>query len=102
MVIANPPLAEPVIDPGGVTIKPPFEMGVANFDAVHIFPAHTLSAGLLTVPHCVQINWFRPFPACQVILLFLAPEQQNAHQCSVVKVQICFVQLYQLIQKFFL
>ena len=31
MVIANPPLAEPVIDPGGVTIKPPFEMGVANF-----------------------------------------------------------------------
>ena len=34
MVIANPPLAEPVIDPGGVTIKPPFEMGVANFDPV--------------------------------------------------------------------
>ena len=32
MVIANPPLAEPVIDPGGVTIKPPFEMGVANLD----------------------------------------------------------------------
>ncbi len=30
MVIANPPLAEPVIDPGGVTINPPFEMGVAN------------------------------------------------------------------------
>ncbi len=30
MVIANPPLAEPVIDPRGVTIKPPFEMGVAN------------------------------------------------------------------------
>ena len=34
MVIANPPLAEPVIDPGGVTIKPPFEMGVANFETV--------------------------------------------------------------------
>jgi len=34
MVIANPPLAEPVIDPGGVTIKPPFEMGVANFELV--------------------------------------------------------------------
>lgn len=33
MVIANPPLAEPVIDPRGVTIKPPFEMGVANLDA---------------------------------------------------------------------
>ena len=33
MVIANPPLAEPVIDPGGVTINPPpFEMGVANFE----------------------------------------------------------------------
>ncbi len=32
MVIANPPLAEPVIDPGGVTIKPPFEMGVANLN----------------------------------------------------------------------
>ena len=32
MVMATPPLAEPVIDPGGVTIKPPFEMGVANFD----------------------------------------------------------------------
>ena len=32
MVIANPPLAEPVIDPRGVTIKPPFEMGVANLD----------------------------------------------------------------------
>ena len=34
MVIANPPLAEPVIDPGGVTIKPPFEMGVANWNAI--------------------------------------------------------------------
>ena len=31
MVIANPPLAEPVIDPGGVTIKPPFEMGVIKY-----------------------------------------------------------------------
>ena len=30
MVIANPPLAEPAICPGGVIIKPPFEMGVAN------------------------------------------------------------------------
>lgn len=36
MVIANPPLAEPVIDPGGVTIKPPFEMGVANLNPVII------------------------------------------------------------------
>ena len=36
MVMANPPLAEPVIDPGGVTIKPPFEMGVANFDRSRI------------------------------------------------------------------
>ena len=35
MVIANPPLAEPVIDPGGVTIKPPFEMGVANWNIVN-------------------------------------------------------------------
>ena len=34
MVIANPPLAEPVIDPGGVTIKPPFEMGVANLTKI--------------------------------------------------------------------
>ncbi len=34
MVIANPPLAEPVIDPGGVTIKPPFEMGVANLEKI--------------------------------------------------------------------
>lgn len=31
MVIANPPLAEPVSCPGGVKIKPSFEMGVANF-----------------------------------------------------------------------
>ena len=31
MVLANPPLAEPVTDPGGVINKPPFEMGVANF-----------------------------------------------------------------------
>ena len=30
MVITNPPLAEPAIDPGGVINKPPFEMGVAN------------------------------------------------------------------------
>ena len=30
MVLANPPLAEPVTDPGGVINKPPFEMGVAN------------------------------------------------------------------------
>ena len=32
MVLANPPLAEPVTDPGGVINKPPFEMGVANFE----------------------------------------------------------------------
>ena len=32
MVIANPPLAEPVTDPGGVINKPPFEMGVANLE----------------------------------------------------------------------
>lgn len=31
MVFANPPLAEPATDPGGVINKPPFEMGVANF-----------------------------------------------------------------------
>ena len=43
MVIANPPLAEPVIDPGGVTIKPPFEMGVANLKS-------TERVG----PHCVE------------------------------------------------
>lgn len=30
MVIANPPLAEPVSDPGGVNNKLLFEMGVAN------------------------------------------------------------------------
>lgn len=30
MVFANPPLAEPAADPGGVINKPPFEMGVAN------------------------------------------------------------------------
>ena len=30
MVFANPSLAEPVADPGGVINKPPFEMGVAN------------------------------------------------------------------------
>lgn len=32
MVFANPPLAEPAADPGGVINKPPFEMGVANLD----------------------------------------------------------------------
>lgn len=32
MVLANPPLAEPVTDSGGVINKPPFEMGVANFE----------------------------------------------------------------------
>ena len=32
MVLANPPLAEPVTDPGGVINKPPFEMGVANLE----------------------------------------------------------------------
>ena len=37
MVIANPPLAEPVIDPGGVTIKPPFEMGVANLEIPEVY-----------------------------------------------------------------
>lgn len=35
MVIATPPLAEPVSDPGGAKIKPPFEMGVANLDISH-------------------------------------------------------------------
>ena len=34
MVLANPPLAEPVTDPGGVINKPPFEMGVANFENI--------------------------------------------------------------------
>ena len=32
MVPANPPMAAPVPYPGGGEIKPPFEMGVANFD----------------------------------------------------------------------
>lgn len=32
MVLRNPPLAEPVKYPGGVKSKPPFEMGVANFE----------------------------------------------------------------------
>ena len=31
MVPANPPMVAPVPYPGGVKIKPPFEMGVANF-----------------------------------------------------------------------
>ncbi|MFG6357469.1 MAG: hypothetical protein K1W26_11715, partial [Acetatifactor sp.] len=31
------PLAEPVIIPGGVKCKPPFEMGVANLDIVASF-----------------------------------------------------------------
>ena len=30
MVTASPALAAPVTYPGGVIIKPPFEMGVAN------------------------------------------------------------------------
>ncbi len=34
MVLANPPLAEPVTDPGGVINKPPFEMGVANLNCL--------------------------------------------------------------------
>lgn len=34
MVLRNPPLAEPVKYPGGVKSKPPFEMGVANFDSM--------------------------------------------------------------------
>ncbi len=42
MVIANPPLAEPVIDPGGVTIKPPFEMGVANLRILYNIFANIL------------------------------------------------------------
>ena len=37
MVLANPPLAEPVTDPGGVINKPPFEMGVANFVNLELF-----------------------------------------------------------------
>ena len=36
MVIANPPLAEPVSDPGGVKLNPPFEMRVANLGADQI------------------------------------------------------------------
>ena len=34
MVCEIPPLAEPVKYPGGVKAKPPFEMGVANFDRI--------------------------------------------------------------------
>ena len=37
MVLRTPPLAEPVINPGGVKIKPPFEMGVSNFMMFTIF-----------------------------------------------------------------
>lgn len=48
MVIANPPLAEPVIDPGGVTIKPPFEMGVANFACCMLTIRKTLDLRMLT------------------------------------------------------
>lgn len=36
MVIANPPPAEPVLDPGGVNSKPPFEMGVANLSGHNV------------------------------------------------------------------
>ncbi len=36
MVIANPPLAEPATDPGGVINKPPFEMGVANLVSLNM------------------------------------------------------------------
>lgn len=32
MVCETPPLAEPVLYPGEVKIKPPFEMGVGNFE----------------------------------------------------------------------
>ena len=42
MVLANPPLAEPVIDPGGVTNKPPFEMGVANLEVLQKLQVQTL------------------------------------------------------------
>lgn len=36
---AKPALAEPVMCPGGVYIKPPFEMGVGNFE-VFVFLYH--------------------------------------------------------------
>ncbi len=32
MVLRNPPLAEPEKYPGGVKVKPPFEMGVGDFE----------------------------------------------------------------------
>ena len=31
MVLRSPPLAEPKKYPGGVKVRPPFEMGVANW-----------------------------------------------------------------------
>ena len=49
MVIANPPLAEPVIDPGGVTIKPPFEMGVANLEEVWLLSWQSTCYGGIAV-----------------------------------------------------
>ena len=44
MVLANPPLAEPVTDPGGVINKPPFEMGVANleYDTVRHYKSNAM------------------------------------------------------------
>ena len=44
MVFANPPLAEPAADPGGVINKPPFEMGVANsfLSILHYIVYHSL------------------------------------------------------------
>ncbi len=41
MVLRNPPLAEPVKYPGGVKSKPPFEMGVANFNSKFIRNGYT-------------------------------------------------------------
>ena len=49
MVLRTPPLAEPENYPGGVKYKPPFEMGVANFDS------HLLGVDFVAVNTDVQV-----------------------------------------------
>lgn len=73
MVIANPPLAEPVIDPGGVTIKPPFEMGVANFDPCIYFSTSdpNLQVQICSVPIHSQSQLVKPMRRASIDLLSL-------------------------------
>ena len=56
MVLRNPPLAEPEKYPGGVKVRPPFEMGVVNLTDYFLQPVYGQTAVLNAANLNLQLN----------------------------------------------